>query len=165
MARVQLRVTEWNAERLLGRSTQILEEFAPIIAEEARRQITTVKWDWPNSTLRYRSLFQGGTTVRTTRGTGVRVAKGKRDIVDTGTLLSSQQTPQVSDGTLVIRWTAPYAGEVLRGSYPDRYFSPITRELVGPAGNKPRRNWIEGALQAQPVLPFFVGRWRALAGR
>jgi hypothetical protein len=34
MARVQLRVTEWNAERLLGRSTQILEEFAPIIAEE-----------------------------------------------------------------------------------------------------------------------------------
>jgi hypothetical protein len=70
MARVQLRVTEWNAERLLGRSTQILEEFAPIIAEETRRQITTVKWDWPNSTLRYRSLFQGGTTVRTTRGDG-----------------------------------------------------------------------------------------------
>jgi hypothetical protein len=46
MARVRLRVTEWNAERLLGRSTQILEEFAPIIAEETRRQIQLVQYDW-----------------------------------------------------------------------------------------------------------------------
>jgi hypothetical protein len=164
MARARFEIREWNADKLLARSTQILEEFAPIIAEEARRQITTVKWVWPNDTLRYRSLFQGGKTVRSNRGTGVLVAAGKRDIVDTGTLLSSQQAPQVSGGSLSIRWTAPYAGLVLRGSYPDPYFSPITRNLVPAPGDKPPRNWISAALVAQPPLPFFVRRWRELGG-
>jgi len=160
----QLRIKSWNAEKILGRSTQILEDFAPIIAEEARKQIITVKWVWPNPTLRFRSLYQGGTTVRSNRGSGVVIPAGKRDIVDTGTLLSSQQAPQVSGGSLSIRWTAPYAGDVLRGSYPDPYFSPVTRNVVPAPGDKPPRNWIGAALDAQPPLPFFVRRWRELAG-
>ena len=164
MARARLEIREWNADKLLARSTQILEEFAPIIAEEARRQITTVKWVWPNSTLRYRSLFQGGETRRTKYGTGVLIPKGQRDIVDTGTLLSSQQAPQISGKSLSIRWTAPYSGEVLRGSYPDPYFSPVTRELVPAPGDKPARNWISAALVQKPPLPFFVRRWRELGG-
>jgi hypothetical protein len=163
MATVTLTLTKWNAEKLLARSTQILEDFAPIIATEAKTQITTVKWNWPNSTLRFRSLFQGGRTVKTKYGTGVVIPKGQRDIVDTGFLLSSQQAPQVSGNSLSIVWTAPYAGEVLRGQYPDPYFSPISRELVGPAGPKPPRNWIEGAFQAQPPRRFFVARWKELA--
>lgn len=164
MAKVTLKVTEWNADKLLARTTQILEDFAPIIAEEARTQITTVKWDWPTSTLRFRSLFQGGQTVAGKYGTGVLIPKGKRDIVDTGTLLSSQRAPQVSANQLSITWAAPYSGEVLRGSYPDPYFSPITRKQVGPVGDRPPRNWIEGAFQAQPPLPFFVKRWKELSG-
>jgi hypothetical protein len=163
MARTKLVIKEWNAAALVRRSTRILEDYAPIIAEEARTQIKTVKWNWPNPTLRFRSLFMGGKTVRTTLGTGVVIPQGKRDIVDTGALLASQQVPRVAEGSLTIAWTAPYAMEVLRGSYPDPYFSPVSRKVVPAPGKKPPRNWIEAALEAQPPLPFFVQRWRQLA--
>jgi hypothetical protein len=163
MARTKLVIKEWNAAALVQRSTRILEDYAPIIAEEARTQIKTVKWNWPNSTLRFRSLFMGGKTVRTTLGTGVVIPQGKRDIVDTGALLASQQVPRVAEGSLTIAWTAPHALDVLRGSYPDSYFSPVSRKVVPAPGKKPPRNWIEAALEAQPPLPFFVQRWRQLA--
>lgn len=164
MARVSFEVTQWNAEKLLARSTQILEEFAPIIAAESRRQLTTQKWTWPSATLRFRSLYQGGDTVKTRYGTGVLIPKGKRDVVDTGFLLNSQTPPVVKNGSLSIEWTAPYSGQVLRGSYPDPYFSPVTRRQVPAPGPKPPRNWIEGALTAQPPRPFFFRRWRELSG-
>jgi hypothetical protein len=160
MARVQLRVTEWNAERLLGRSTQILEEFAPIIAEETRRQIQLVQYDWDRGTLRFKNL---GSTPGVRRGAGVFVPAGKRDIVDRGGLLGSQQAPQVADGSLVIRWTAPYSGLILRGGDFGSYTNPAGATVA--VGRRPGRDWITPALQAQPVLPFFVGRWRALTGR
>lgn len=163
MARTRLVIKQWNADLLVQRSTRILEDYAPVIAEEARTQIKTVKWNWPNSTLRFRSLFMGGKNVRTKYGTGVVIPQGRRDIVDTGGLLASQQAPLVANGRLTIAWTAPYAMDVLRGSYPDPYFNPLTREVVPPPGKKPPRNWIEAALEAQPPLPFFVQRWRQLA--
>lgn len=163
MARTRLVIKQWNAELLVQRSTRILEDFAPIIAEEARTQIKTVKWNWPNSTLRFKSLFMGGRTVRTSFGTGVVIPRGYRDIVDTGKLLASQQVPLVANGRLTIAWTAPYAPQVLRGSYPDPYISPISPDVVPPPGKKPPRNWIEAAFEAQPPLPFFVQRWRQLA--
>lgn len=163
MARTRLVIKSWNAEQFVQRATRILEDYAPIIAEEARTQIKTVKWDWPNPTLRFRSLYQGGKTVQTKFGTGVAIPAGRRDIVDTGFLLSSQQAPQVAGGRLSIVWTAPYAMDVLRGSYPDPYFSPITRQVVPAPGDKPERNWIRAALGAQPLLPFFVRRWGELA--
>ena len=163
MARTKLVIKQWNADLLVQRSTRILEDYAPVIAEEARTQIKTVKWNWPNSTLRFRSLFMGGKNVRTKYGTGVVIPQGRRDIVDTGGLLASQQAPLVANGSLTIAWTAPYAMQVLRGSYPDPYFNPLTREVVPPPGKKPPRNWIEAALEAQPPLPFFVQRWRQLA--
>ena len=163
MAQVRLELKEWNAEKLLARSTQILEDFAPIIAEEARNQIISPIWEWPNPTLRFRSLYQGGKTIKTKFGTGVLVGEGKRDIVDTGFLLSSQQAPRVASNSLSIEWTAPYSGEVLRGQYPSPYFSPVTRKLVPAPGPKPPRNWIEGALSAQPPREFFVQRWKQLS--
>jgi hypothetical protein len=164
MARARFEIREWNADKLLARSTQILEDFAPGIAEEARRQIITQKWVWPNPTLRFRSLYQGGRTVQTKYGTGVQIPEGKRDIVDTGFLLSSQTAPLVKNGSLSIEWTAPYSGAVLRGSYPDPYFSPITRKQVAAPGDKPPRNWIQAAYREQPLLPFFVQRWNELSG-
>jgi hypothetical protein len=30
--------------------------------------------------------------------------------------------------------------------------------------NRPPRNWIEAAYKEKPFLPFFVRRWRELAG-
>jgi hypothetical protein len=161
MARVQLRVTEWNAERLLGRSTQILEEFAPIIAEEARRQLGLVQYKWEQGTLRFQSI--GGLGKKPKSGVGVYVAPGLRDILDTGELRNSQQAPQIQNNQLSIEWTAPYSGVVLRGGDYGSYTTP-TGERVK-VGERPGRDWITPALQAQPVLPFFVGRWRALAGR
>jgi hypothetical protein len=163
MARTRLVIKQWNAELLVQRTTRILEDFAPIIAEEARTQITTVKWNWPNSTLRFKSLFMPGRPVRTKYGTGVVIQQGDRDIVDTGRLLASQQVPRVAAGSLTIAWTAPYAAQVLRGSYPDPYLSPISPEVVPAPGKKPPRNWIEAAFEAQPPLPFFVQRWKQLA--
>jgi hypothetical protein len=163
MARTRLMIKEWNAELLVQRSTRILEDYAPIIAEEARTQITSVKWMWPNATLRFQSLCMSGQTVQTSRGPRVLILKGDRDIVDTGRLLASQQAPRVADGSLTIAWTAPYAMDVLRGSYPDAYSNPLSRKGT-PASNKKRpRNWIGAALDAQPPLPFFVQRWRQLA--
>jgi hypothetical protein len=155
MARTRLVIKEWNAEALVQRSTRILEDYAPVIAAEARTQITSAKWNWPNSTLRFRSLFMGGKAVQTSAGPRVLVPPGKRDIVDTGKLLRSQQAPRVVGGRLTIVWTAPYSMEVLRGSYPS---------VSGGASEQPRpRNWIEGAFAAKPPLPFFVQRWRELA--
>jgi hypothetical protein len=163
MARTKLVIKEWNAAALVQRSTRILEDYAPIIAEEARTQIKTVKWVWPNATLRFQSLFMRGETVQTSGGPRVLIPKGERDIVDTGRLLASQQPPQVAKGRLTIAWTVPYAMEVLRGSYPDAYSNPLSRRGT-PASDKERpRNWIGAALEAQPPLPFFVQRWRQLA--
>jgi hypothetical protein len=166
MATVTLTLTKWNAEKLLARSTQILEDFAPIIAAEARTQITTVKWSWPTSTLRFRSLNQGGRQVSgTTKAgrpwSGVVIPPGSRDIVDRGGLLNSQQAPQVSKNVLTIAWTAPYARTVLGGGDYGSYVNPAGNPVE--VGQRPPRNWIEGAFQAQPPRRFFVARWKELA--
>jgi hypothetical protein len=158
MAQVRVQIKSWNAEKLLGRSTQILEDFAPIIAEEARRQISLVQWDWDRGTLRFKSIGGLGRPV----GNGVYVAPGKRDILDTGRLRDSQQAPVVEANRLSIAWTAPYSGLILSGGNFGSYVNPAGR-TVSP-GNRPGRNWIGAAFDAEPVLPFFVKRWRELAG-
>ena len=158
MARARLEIREWNADKLLARSTQILEDFAPIIAEEARTQLSLVKWNWDRGTLRFRSIGGLGKPA----GKGVYVQPGLRDILDTGQLRDSQQPPVVEKGRLSIAWTAPYAGLILRGGTFDSYVNPAGR-VVNP-GNRPGRNWIGAALDAEPPLPFFVRRWRELGG-
>jgi hypothetical protein len=163
MARVRLEVTSWNAEAILSRSDKILEAFAPLIAEEARRQLTEEKWVWPNATVRFRSLFQSGTPVKSKYGTGVRINAGPRDAVDTGTLLKSQQAPQVRNGVLSIEWTAPYAKNVQVGAYNAAYYGPLARKLQPAPGQKPARDWISAALVAKPLKPFFVTKWREMA--
>jgi hypothetical protein len=139
----RLRITKWNADKILARSAKILQEFGPIIAEEAKRQITTEKWNWPGPTRRKSGQF---------------VPAGLRDIVDTGALLGSQTAPQVnSDGALSvlsIRWTEAYAADVA--------FQPFTTSTGAVA--RPR-NWIAASLDAQPFRPFFFKRWRELQGQ
>jgi hypothetical protein len=159
MAQVRIEIKSWNAEKLLGRSTQILEDFAPVIAEEARTQLSLVKWNWNRGTLRFKSIGMGGEPGK--RG-GVYVDAGLRDIIDTGRLRNSQQAPVVKNGQLTIAWTAPYAGLILKGGVFEQYINPAGRQVT--PGNRPGRNWIGAALEAQPPLPFFVRRWRELGG-
>ncbi len=146
MARASFKVTQWNADKILARSTQILEEFAPLIAEEARSQIKAPIWNWPGPTLRRKGLYSGRF-----------VPKGDRDIVDTGNLLNSQTQPEVARKggltSLSIRWSAPYSLAVQTESY-------VTSSG---AVAKPR-NWIVEALRQKPVRPFFFQRWRELSG-
>lgn len=164
MARVTLELKTWNAEALLARSETVLEAFGPVIAQEARRQLTEEKWVWPNPTTRFRSLFQSGKAVKSKYGTGVVIPAGPRDVVDTGTLLSSQQPPVVKNGVLSIEWTAPYAENVRQGAYNAAYYGPLSRKLVPAPGQKPQRDWIAAALAEKPLKPFFVEKWRELAG-
>jgi hypothetical protein len=139
-----LRIVRWNADRILKRPARILKDFGPRIAFQTQQEISKDQFKWP---------------VATRRKNGRLVPAGLRDIVDTGTLLNSQTTPEVtSDGALSalsIRWTAPYSGEVLRGGY-----------LIGTVRNSyvaPERDWITPALREQPFLPFFQQRWTQLA--
>jgi hypothetical protein len=157
MARVELKITEWNAERLLARTTQILEDFAPIIAEEARRQIGLVQYQWDRGTLRFKSVGGLGRQV----AKGVYVDPGLRDILDTGRLRDSQQAPQVRANQLSITWAAPYSGVVLRGGDYGSYVNPAGRQVS--VGTRPGRDWITPAFQAQPFRPFFTARWKELA--
>lgn len=139
------KLTQWNADKLLARSAQILEDYGPRISFQLQQEIAKDQFEWP---------------VPTRRKSGQFIPAGLRDIVDTGQLLNSQTPPQVtSNGSLSvlsIRWTAPYSGEVLRGGY-----------LVGTVRNNyvaPGRDWITPALREQPFGKFFANRWRQLAG-
>lgn len=140
-----LKLTQWNADKLLARSAQILEDYGPRISFQLQQEIAKDQFEWP---------------VPTRRKSGQFIPAGLRDIVDTGQLLNSQTPPQVtangSLSVLSIRWTAPYSGEVLRGGY-----------LVGTVRNNyvaPGRDWITPALREQPFGKFFANRWRQLSG-
>ena len=158
MARVTLELKTWNAEALLSRSERILEAFGPVIAEEAQKQLTLVQWDWPSNTLRFRSI--GG--LGTPQGKGVFVPKGLRDISDRGRLAESQVPPVVSGNTLSIAWTAPYAKLVQTGGTYPSYINPEGTEVGQRV--RPGRDWITKAIEAKPLKPFFVEKWRELAG-
>lgn len=146
----KLKVTSWRAPELVARVSQVLEDFGPQVAFQAEQEVAKDQYNWP---------------VATQRKNGRLVPAGKRDIIDTGTLLNSATTPQVFRGAnsalLQIAWTAPYAYEVLKGGY-----------VVGNSqGNyvAPERNWIAKTYAQlapggeRPFLPFLVQRWNQLA--
>lgn len=147
----RFRVTQWNADKLLARAGQILEDFGPQVAFQADQEIAKEQYTWP---------------VATQRKNGQLVPRGLRDIVDTGQLLNSATAPAVttsgSGSSLQIAWTAPYAYEVLKGGY-----------LVGTTRSNyvaPERDWISRTYRQlepggeRPLLPFLVRRWNQLAG-
>lgn len=109
------------------------------------------------------SRFKNATSKRVFEGEGILIPAGKRDAVDTGTLLESQTAPVVTTSgalsVMTIRWTAPYAATVLYGGDYGSYVNVKGR--VVNVGQKPGRDWISPAFRAQPFVPFFVARWRA----
>lgn len=150
----------WNGDKLLKAVEQATAEFGPELYEQAREEITSRKWDWPGPTLRFTSLLMGG---KPERG-GVLIPEGKRDIVDTGTLLNSQTGPftdRSAEGfSVAIRWTAPYAKNILLGQY-DPYINPEGRRATP---EQVKRDWIASTFQAKPFLPYLVQRWNQLVG-
>lgn len=142
MARV--RITRWNADALLALVPQVLQAYGEKVTPQLQEAIKSKAYDYPSPTLRKVGVYSGRF-----------VPAGKRDIVDTGTLLNSQTPPEVSGNVMRIRWTADYSGEVLRGGY-----------LVGTLRNNylaPPRDWITPVLAATPPEKFFAEEWRRLA--
>jgi len=148
----KLRVTSWRAPELVARVSQVLEDFGPQVAFQAEQEVAKDQYNWPVATLRKNNQL---------------VPAGKRDIVDTGTLLNSATAPEVFRGAnsalLQIAWTAPYAYEVLKGGYVigTRKGSYVAKE----------RDWIAKTYAQlapggeRPFLPFLVQRWNQLAAR
>jgi hypothetical protein len=148
---VRVQIKQWNADKLLARATQILEDFGPLVAFQSEQEIAKEQYTWPV----------------TTRRKNGQVVTSPRDIVDTGRLINSATPPEVSSAggriALRIAWTAPYAYEVLKGGY-----------LVGTTRQNyvaPERDWISRTYRQlqvdgeRPFLPFLVRRWNQLAGR
>jgi len=147
---VRVQIKQWNADKLLARTTQILEDFGPLVAFQSEQEIAKEQYTWPV----------------TTRRKNGQVVTSPRDIVDTGRLINSATPPEVSSAggrsALRIAWTAPYAYEVLKGGY-----------LVGTTRQNyvaPERDWISRTYRQlqvdgeRPFLPFLVRRWNQLAG-
>lgn len=156
-----MKITKWNADKILKKPAKILEEYGPVIAEETHRQMATVKYDWNYDTLRFESLLMLGEPI----GNGVFIPEGLRDIVDTGRLMDSITQPVVQstniNSVLTIQWTAPYAAKVLYGGVYGTYTNPAGEEVD--IGYRPGRDWITPAFAQKPFEPFFGQRWRAKA--
>lgn len=147
-----LRVTSWNADKLLARAGQILEDFGPQVAFQAEQELAKDQYWWPVATLRKSGEF---------------VRAGDRDVIDTAYLLNSATPPVVSfraggSAQLRIEWTAPYAKAVQQGGY-----------VVGNGFSNyvaPNRDWIANTYaqlrpgKERPFLPYLVQRWQQLAG-
>ena len=159
---MSVRFTKWNANQLLNKVNRTLEKAGPVYQDEAIKQIATPDWQWGWDTRRKVSLRMGGE--KQPGMSGVVVYAGKRDIVDTGTLLASMTEPLVtgrsSTSSLVIAWTAPYARRVLEGGNYGSYIPPGQREYVD-LGNRPGRNWIEEAYREKPPATVFSQIWRS----
>jgi len=140
-----VRITRWNADKLLQRIPVILANYGNKLTPLLQESIKATIYDWPVATRRKVGVYSGKF-----------VPAGLRDIVDTGTLLRSQSAPQLTKNTLTIRWSAPYSGEVLRGDY-----------MVGTnrdAYIAPERDWITPVLKAEEPMRFFVAEWRRIGG-
>ena len=152
------KIIRWNANKILAKVPKVLKEYGDLAAVEAVTQLTTVKWDWPNSTLRFESRLMGGTK----EGNGIRIPGGARDIVDTGRLLESQSSPVVTPDSMTITWSAPYAMTVLLGGDYGEYVNP-NGKLVRAGG--PERNWIAATYEALPPRQIFLNIWRSTPAR
>jgi hypothetical protein len=153
--------TRWNSEQLILKVSSTLAKAGPVYQEVSMLQIANPLWQWNWDTLRSKSLLMGGQTEPGKPGVIVRA--GKRDIVDTGNLLDSMQSPVVlkepNRSSLFIRWTAPYAKVVLGGGVYGKYTN-IRGETVR-VGRRPPRNWIRAAFEARPPAQVFAEIWRS----
>lgn len=163
---MSVRITSWNANKILAKAPRALKEIGPTLWLEAAEQLEKRAYYWDRYTLRFESRLMGGKK----EANGVVVGPGLRDIVDTGYLLNSQTQPKVTTtpegAQLSIEWTAPYSGVVLRGG---DYNSAGTTPYVDPDGvihedmtGRLGRNWIRRTFEAQPVRQLFIDAWNQL---
>lgn len=146
---MSITLARWNGDRLVKQlSRQVLQEYGPVIYFQTREEIATEQFSWPNRTRRKNRTVAGTT----------------RDIIDTGAFINSATDPEVTQRggilRLTITWTAPYSGEILRGSEGEQFV-----DYAGTVGSpgQPARDWITPALAKQPFDRFFVERYKALA--
>ena len=123
----RLKITQWNAKQILAKGPRILKDYSVVLGAQLQEEMRTEQFYWP---------------VDTKRKSGAFIKKGNRDIYDTGELIQSQSEVVAGD-TLTIRYSAPYALEVLTGE-----------DQAGPA-----RDWFTPAQDAKPLLPFVIERW------
>lgn len=128
-------VTKWNAPKLVGKIPKILKDYGTVLGPQLQEEISAKNYGWPRFTL---------------RKSGEKVPKGKRNIVDLGILRDSQGPALVKKAVLTITYGANYSEAVLTGYVNDN------------GGIEPGRNWISPALRAQPLLPYFVAKWKEL---
>ena len=159
-----VRITKWNAARLVAKVATTLEKAGPGYSEQAVLLMSNPIWDWNYSTLRFESLLQGGE--RRPGRLGVVVQPGPRDIVDTGRLLDSMTKPLVVQErgrtSLRIAWTAPYASKILRGGDFGSYVNP--EGAVVNLGYRPGRDWIAETFKTRPPDQVFANVWRSFRG-
>lgn len=136
------RIVSWNADKLLKRVPVVLANYGNKITPLLQESIKAKIYDWPVATRRNVGLYSGKI-----------VPAGPRDIVDTGKLLRSQSAPQLTSNSITIRWTAPYAKDVLTMN-----FVTYTGEVAQ------ARDWITPVLAAQPPMEFFAAEWRKIGG-
>ena len=137
VVRTSYRLQGWNSTQLRLRIPAILTAYGKTIGTEFQEQIKLVQYPWPRRTYR-----KNGT-----------IEDSPRDIVDLGGFLRSQRRDRIDATTLRFSWNVPYANLIFTGFTTNR-------------GNVcPPRNWIEPALNAQPLDRFFADQWRALARR
>lgn len=181
---------EWKPERILDKVETVLLETGRQLGEEAKVQISTVQFDWPNPTLRFTSLFMGGlaggtrgdrfsppTTAvgaRNTkrfkggvqsgrfRGRGVYISEGPRDAVDTGELLRSQTAPTVRRGRDAITMTIRWTAPYSGVVlFGGDYGTYVNPDgAVVNVGVKPGRNWIGKTFESKPPMEVFSNIWR-----
>jgi hypothetical protein len=137
VVRTSYRLTGWNATQLKLRVPAILTAYGKAVGNEFQAQIKAVQYPWDRPTRR-----KNGATVGS-----------PRDIVDLGGFLRSQRRERVNATTLRFSWNTPYASLIFSGYTTNR--GTVCRP----------RNWIEPALNAQPLDRFFADQWRALARR
>jgi len=110
-----------------------LAQTAGKLGAEFTKQISDVKWDWPNDTLRKNGQF---------------IEKGNRDIVDLGNLRSSQRRENVSATAVEWTWHVDYSAVVHEG--------PKLKN----GGTLPARPWTKDAEKEVKPLKDFADRLR-----
>ena len=180
----------WNAERILAKTKPALLSVGRALGEQAKTQISTTQFNWPNPTVRFTSLVMGGSpkprafgkfSPPTTKagasntkkfkkdiqnkkaiGNGIYIQKGLRDIVDTGELLRSQTRP-------IVVFTEYGAEVTIKWTAPYSKLVLLGGDYgsyVAPSGKivnvgvKPGRDWITPTFQQTPILNLFIQAWR-----
>ena len=132
-------VTKWNAPKLVGKIPKILKDYGTVLGPQLQQEIKTKQFAYPVFTL---------------RKSGEEVPRGIRNIVDTGDLAKSQGPSVVAKNKLTITYGADYSKAVLEGGY---VVGTVLTFYVAP-----ERDWITPALNNQPLLPYFVAKWKEL---